>query len=62
MIRLFLVLCAFAEGFLLCFLVALIREYRHRTPHTWNADRTRCGRVSRSEGGANDAECIAVLK
>lgn len=39
MIRFLLVLCAFAEGFLLWFLVALIRENRNRAPDTRNVDR-----------------------
>jgi hypothetical protein len=47
MIRFLLMLCAFAEGFLLWFLVALIRESRHLAPHTGKADRTRRGPVSR---------------
>jgi len=44
-----LTLCAFAEGFLLWVLVALIRESRQRSPRTGKADRTRRGPVSRSE-------------
>jgi len=48
MIHFLLMLCAFAEGFLLWFLVALIRESRHLVPHTGKADRTRRGPVSRS--------------
>jgi hypothetical protein len=48
MIHFLLIVCAFAEGFLLWFLVALIRENRHLAPHTGKADRTRRGLVSRS--------------
>ena len=48
MIYFLLMLCVFAEGFLLWFLVALIRESRHLAPHTGKADRTRRGPVSRS--------------
>ena len=48
MIYFLLMLCVFAEGFLLWFLVALIREGRHLAPHTGKADRTRRGPVSRS--------------
>jgi len=62
MIRFFLVVCACAEGFLLWFLVALIREYDTARHIPWTADRTRHGSVGRREGGSNDAECIAVLK
>ena len=55
MIHIFLMLCAFAEGFLLWFLVALNREIRLGAPHTENAGRTRCGSVSRGENGAEGA-------
>jgi hypothetical protein len=48
MIHFVLIVCAFAEGFLLWFLVALIRESRHLAPHTGKADRTRRKPVSRS--------------
>ena len=41
-------LCAFAEGFLLWVLVALIRESRQRPPRTGKADRPRRGPVSGS--------------
>ncbi len=47
MIYFLLMLCVFAEGFLLWFLVALIRENRHLAPHTGKADRTRRGPVRR---------------
>ena len=48
MIHFSLIVCAFAEGFLLWFLVALIRESLHLGPHTGKADRTRRRPVSRS--------------
>src|ERR1017187_2724694 len=48
MIHFLLIVCAFAEGFLLWFLVALIRERRHLAPRTGKAGRTRRGPVSRS--------------
>jgi hypothetical protein len=48
MIYFLLMLCAFAEGFLLWFLVAMIRESRHPAPHTGKADRTRRGPMSRT--------------
>ena len=48
MIHLLLIVCVFAEGFLLWFLVALIRESQHLAPRTGKADRTRRGPVSRS--------------
>jgi hypothetical protein len=48
MIHFLLIVCAFAEGFLLWFLVALIRESRHLAPRTGKAGRTRRGPVSRS--------------
>ena len=48
MIHFSLIVCAFAEGFLLWFLGALIRESLHLGPHTGKADRTRRGPVSRS--------------
>ena len=48
MIHFLLIVCAFAEGFLLWFLVALIRESLHLGPHTGKADRTRRRPVSRS--------------
>ena len=44
-----LVLCSFAEGFLLWVLVALVRESRRSSPsHRRTADRTRRGPVSRA--------------
>jgi hypothetical protein len=49
MIHLLLIVCAFAEAFLLWFLVALIRESRHLAPRTRKADRTRRRPVSRME-------------
>jgi len=42
-----LMLCAFAEGFLLWVLTALFRESRQSPPRTGKADRTRRGPVSR---------------
>jgi hypothetical protein len=48
MIYFLLMMCAFAEGFLLWVLVALIRESRHLTPHTRKADRTQREPMSRS--------------
>ena len=48
MIHFLLMLCAFAEGFLLWVLVALFRESRRRPPRTGKADRPRRGPVSRS--------------
>jgi hypothetical protein len=48
MIHFSLIVCAFAEGFLLWFLVALIRESLHLGPHTGKANRTRRRPVSRS--------------
>ena len=62
MIRFFLILCALAEGFLLWFLVVLIRESRHRAPDKRDADRPRSQRGSRSEDDANGAGCIVVLQ
>ncbi len=47
MIYFLLMMCAFAEGFLLWVLVALIRESRHLTPHTRKADRTQREPMSR---------------
>ena len=47
MIYFLLMMCGFAEGFLLWVLVALIGEGRHLTPHTGKADRTRRGPMSR---------------
>ena len=41
MIYFLLILCAFAEGFLLWVLMALIQENRHPAPHTGEADRTK---------------------
>jgi len=43
-----LMLCAFAEGFLLWVLLALIRESRQRSSHRAKPDGTRRGPVSRS--------------
>ena len=43
-----LMLCAFAEGFLLWVLVALIRESQQVASHRGIADRPRRGPVSRS--------------
>ena len=48
MIPFLIIVCACAEGFLLWFLVALIRDGRHLAPHTGKADRTRRRLVSRS--------------
>ena len=47
MIYFLLMMCAFAEGFLLWVLVALIRESRHLTPRTRKADRTQREPMSR---------------
>jgi hypothetical protein len=47
MIYFLLMMCAFAVGFLLWVLVALIREGQHLTPHRRKADRARCGPISR---------------
>jgi hypothetical protein len=47
MIHFLLIVCALAEGFLLWFLVALIRESRYLARRTGKADRTRRGPVSR---------------
>src|SRR5260370_34693470 len=47
MIYFLLMMCAFAEGFLLWALVALIRDGRHLAPHMGKADRTRRGPMSR---------------
>jgi hypothetical protein len=41
MVHFLLTLCVFAEGFLLWFLVALIRESRHSAAHTGKVDRIR---------------------
>jgi|HubBroStandDraft_1064217.scaffolds.fasta_scaffold1306108_1 hypothetical protein len=41
MIRFVFMLCAIAEGFLLWFLIALIREGRHDATHSSKADRAR---------------------
>jgi hypothetical protein len=41
MIYCFLILCAFAEGFLLWVLVALIQESRHLAPQAGKGDRMR---------------------
>lgn len=49
MIRLLLILCAFAEGFLLWFLASLVRDGRRSAPDARKADRTRREQVSRSE-------------
>ncbi len=38
MIRFVFMLCAFAEGFLLWFLMALVREKRHQATHPSKAD------------------------
>ena len=47
MIYFLLMMCAFAEVFLLWVLVALIRDGRHVAPRTGKADRTRRGPMSR---------------
>src|SRR5260370_20126445 len=47
MIYFLLMMCAFAEVFLLWVLVALIRDGRHLAPHMGKADRTRRGPMSR---------------
>ncbi len=47
MIYFLLMMCAFAVGFLLWVLVALIREGKHLTPHRRKADRARRGPISR---------------
>jgi len=63
MIYFLLMLCALAEGFLLWFLVALIRESRYLAPHKGKADRTRRGPVSRTgepipmNSGTTQDEC-----
>jgi hypothetical protein len=44
-----LILCVFSEGFLLWFLVGLIRESRHLAPRQRKADCLRRGPVSRVE-------------
>jgi hypothetical protein len=41
MIRFVFMLCAFAEGFLLWFLMALVRERRSDATHSSKADRAR---------------------
>ena len=47
MIYFLLMICAFAVGFLLWVLVALIREGQHLTPQRRKADRARRGPISR---------------
>jgi len=68
MIYFLLMMCAFAEGFLLWVLVALIRESRHLTPHTRKADRTqrepmsRFGELIRMNPGMTQDENAARTK